>query len=99
MYFLLSLLATIIFTLLWIFVKSKKAMHFEYGALIFIGATIAWMVECIKFYMEGDGFIRFDQLWIDTVLGLITLFFGLVIYFLALFVPMLIKKHKERKNE
>ena len=85
MYFLASLLAAITFTLLWIFLKQKKSLHFEYGALIFGGA------------MEGDGFIRVDQLWIDLVKSFWTLFFGLVIYFCALFIPKLVKKHKENK--
>ena len=97
MYFLLSLVASITFTLLFLFVKTKGQWHFEYAALIFGGAAVAWMVECIKFAMEGDGFIRFDQLWIDLVISFWTLFFGFVIYFLALLIPKLIERHK--KNE
>ena len=97
MYFLASLLAAITFTLLWIFLKQKKSLHFEYGALIFGGATIAWLIVCINYAMEGDGFIRVDQLWIDLVKSFWTLFFGLVIYFCALFIPKLVKKHKENK--
>ena len=96
MYFLTSLLASITFTLLFIFVKNKRHWHFEYLALIYGGATVAWLVECIKFAMEGDGFIRFDQLWIDTVISFWTLFFGFVIYLGALFIPKLIKKHQEK---
>ena len=96
LYFIVSLLTTIVFTLLWIFIKPKKPLHFEYGALIFAGATIAWTVECFKFYMEGDGFIRFDQLWIDTVLGFCTLFFGLLIYFGAILIPRIVNKRKSK---
>ena len=97
MYFLLSLVAAITFTLLWIFAKPKKPLHFEYGALIFGGATIAWLIECIKFAIEGDGFIRFDQLWIDTVIAFWTLFFGMLIYCGAVFIPMIVKRHKLEK--
>ena len=99
MYLIISILATITFTLLWLFVKSKKHLHFEYGALIFSGASIAWLIECIKFAMEGDGFIRTDQLWIDTVIAFWTLFFGLVIYFGAVFIPIIARKHKAKKEE
>lgn len=96
MYLLVSLLASIIFTLLWAFIKTKKPLHFEYGAIIFGGATVAWTVECVRFAMEGDGFIRFDQLWIDTVMAFWTLFFGLTIYFGVVFIPMIVKKHKDK---
>ena len=97
MYFIISVLAAITFTLLLVFLKTKKYLHFEYGALIFGGASIAWMIECIRFAMEGDGFIRFDQLWIDTVMAFWTLFFGMVIYCGAVFIPMIVKKHKLEK--
>lgn len=97
MYFLVSLLASIVFVILYIFVKPKKPLHFEYGALIFAGATIAWMVESIRFAMEGDGFIRFDQLWIDTVIAFWTLFFGLLIYCGVVFIPMIVNKHKSKQ--
>lgn len=45
--------------------------------------------------MEGDGFIRVDQLWIDFLISLLTLVGGLLIYFSALFIPKLIKKSKD----
>ena len=96
MYFIVSLLATIVFTILWIFVKPKKQLHFGYGALIFAGATIAWTVDGIKNFIEGDGFIRFDQLWIDTVIAFWTLFFGLLIYFGVILIPMIANKHKSK---
>ena len=99
MYLIISILATITFTLLWVFIKSGKHLHFEYGALIFSGASIAWLVECIKFWIEGDGFIRTDQLWIDIVIALSTLLFGLAIYCLVVFIPIIVKKHKAKKNQ
>jgi len=97
MYFLISLTLALIFLCLFLFMKDKKKFHFEYGALIFGGATIAWLIVCINYSMEGDGFIRVDQLWIDFLISLLTLVGGLLIYFSALFIPKLIKKNKDNK--
>ena len=95
MYFLISLFALLIFLFLFLLTKNKNKFHFEYGALIFAGATIAWLIVCINYFMEGDGFIRVDQLWIDFIISLLTLVGGLLIYFSALFIPKLIKKSKD----
>lgn len=98
MYFLISLIVSLIFLFLFLFTKNRSKFHYEYGALIFAGATIAWLIVCINYAMEGDGFIRVDQLWIDLVKSFWTLFFGLVIYFCVSFIPKLVKKHKENKQ-
>ena len=95
MYFLISLFALLIFLFLFLLTKNKNKFHFEYGALIFAGSTIAWLIVCINYFMEGDGFIRVDQLWIDFLISLLTLVGGLLIYFSALFIPKLIKKSKD----
>ncbi len=96
MYFLTALAVTICFVCLWLFVKPKKELHFEYGAIIFGAATAMWFIDCVASAVNGEGFLSFEMptdLWISiwTVVG------GLVFYCAIVVVRMLIKKNKETK--
>lgn len=89
MYFLTALVCTIIAVLLWIFLKKHKELHFEYMALIFGGATLMWLIDCIASAAKGEGFLSFEMptdLYISiwTVAGGVIFYCGvfLVLYFI-----------------
>ena len=98
MYFLTALLFTIIFVLLWLFVKTKKPLHFEYGAIIFGGATAMWLIDCVASAIEGEGFISFEEIGLDLWISLWTVLAGLFLYCAIIVVPLIIKKIKEKKE-
>ena len=96
MYFLTALVMTICFVCLWLFVKTKKQLHFEYGAIIFGAATAMWLIDCIFSAAGGEGFLSFEMptdLWISiwTVVG------GLVFYCAIVCVKYLLEKKKAAK--
>jgi len=98
MYFLTALLFTIVFILLWLLVKGKKELHFEYGAIIFGGATAMWFIDCIASAIEGEGFISFEELSLDLWISLWTALAGLFLWCAIVVIPLIIKKNKEKKE-
>jgi len=98
MYFLTALFCTIVFVLLWLFVKPKKPLHFEYGAIIFGGATAMWLIDCIASAIEGEGFISFEEISLDLWISLWTVLAGLFLYCAIVFIPLIVKKCKEKKE-
>ena len=98
MYFLTALFCTIVFVLLWLFVKTKKQLHFEYGAIIFGGATAMWLIDCIASAIEGEGFISFEEITLDLWISLWTVLAGLFLWGAILVIPLIVKKCKEKKE-
>ena len=98
MYFLTALFCTIVFVLLWLFVKTKKPLHFEYGAIIFGGATAMWFIDCVASAIEGEGFISFEEIGLDLWISLWTVLSGLFLYCAIIVVPLIVKKCKEKKE-
>lgn len=83
MYFLVALGMTLISVALYLFVKTKKNLHFEVAAITFGAATLMWLIDCIVSAAEGEGFLSFEMpvdLWISiwTVLGGIA-FYGVML--------------------
>lgn len=98
MYFLTALVCTSVFVLLWVLVKGKKELHFEYGAIIFGGATAMWLIDCIASAIEGEGFISFEEIGLDLLISLWTVIAGLFLWCAILVVPMIVKKCKAKKE-
>ena len=83
MYFLVALGMTLISVALYLFVKTKKNLHFEVAAITFGAATLMWLIDCIVSAIEGEGFLSFEMpvdLWISiwTVVGGIA-FYGVML--------------------
>ena len=94
---LVFILVSLIFTILYLVIKPKKNPHFEYPALIFGGAIVVRIVDGIVGYLEGDGFINFDQIGIDLRLSLIVIILGVALWGIILLVSYLRKRHKANK--
>jgi len=96
MYFLVALAMTICFVLLWLFVKTKKPLHFEYGAIIFGAATAMWFIDCCFSAAGGEGFLGFE-IPTDVWISLWTVGGGLVFYAAIVLGKYLIDKKKQAK--
>jgi len=77
----ITILAALVFSVLFFIAKrsGKGAKAFGITALVFTGAALMWLVDCVVSVLEGEAF--FDISFEDTVLGLMILGFGLVIFF------------------
>lgn len=84
--------------LLWLFVKPKKELHFEYGAIIFGAATAMWFIDCVACAIEGEGFLSFEEITLDLWISLWTVLGGLALWAGIVFIPKLITKCKEKKQ-
>ena len=96
MYFLVALGMTLISLCLYLFVKTKKNLHFGILTIIFASATLMWLIDCIASAIKGEGFISFElplDIWISvwTVVG------GLFFYAVMLII-FLIKDKKQNQN-
>ena len=96
MYFLTALAATICFVLLWLLAKSKKELHFEYGAIIFGAATAMWFIDCVVSAIGGEGFLSFEMPT-DLYISIWTLSGGIVFYCAIVVSKLLIEKKKQNK--
>ena len=96
MYFLVALIATACFVCLWLFGKTKKPVHFEYGAIIFGAATAMWFIDCCFSLAGGEGFLSFE-IPTDIWISLWTLVGGLFFYFAIVWGKYLIEKKKASK--
>lgn len=76
----ITIAAAILFTVLFFvnYRKGKATKALATTALMFWGAAIMWAVDCAKAKLEGEPF--FDISREDTILGLIILAVGLVIF-------------------
>lgn len=96
MYFLTALGCTLIGVLLWVLFRKKKQLHFEYLAIIFGGATLMWLIDCIASAASGEGFLSFEMPT-DLYISLWTVGGGLAFYLVLVLVLFIIKKSKEKK--
>ena len=96
MYFLVALLAALTFVALWLFGKTKKDYHFEYGAIIFGAAAAMWFIDCIFSAAEGEGFLSFE-IPTDVWISIWTLVGGLLFWCGIVFGKYLLDKKKASK--
>jgi len=97
MYFLVALGMTLISLCLYLFVKTKRNLHFGILTIIFASATLMWLIDCIASAIEGEGFLSFEiplDIWISiwTVVGGL-LFYGIM------FLILYLKDRKQKVNE
>ena len=95
---LMSLLVTLIFILLFLLIQQKRNLHFEYGAILFGGASLVWLVDGIVAWMEGDGFISFGSLGMDLIIGAYSIVLGLLLWLIIILIPFITKKCKEKRK-
>lgn len=84
MYFLTTLVATIISGVLWFFFRDRKALHLEVLTITFGAATLMWLIDCIASAVKGEGFLSFDDPkdgWIALATLLVGIFFWLIVSF------------------
>ena len=97
MYFLVALGMTLISLCLYLFVKTKRNLHFGILTIIFASATLMWLIDCIASAIEGEGFLSFEipvDIWISiwTVVG------GLIFYG-VMFLILYLKDRKAKVSE
>ena len=85
MYFLVALGMSIISLCLFLFVKTKRNLHFEFLVFTFGAATLMWLIDCIAGAIEEGQFLSFElplDIWISvwTVVG------GIAFYLLLLLI-------------
>ena len=88
MYFLVALGMSIISLCLFLFVKTKRNLHFEFLVFTFGAATLMWLIDCIASAINGEGFLSFElplDIWISvwTVAGGL-LFYGVMLLIFTL---------------
>lgn len=98
MYFLVSLLLTIISLLLFFLLKNKKNFHFEILASIYGSSTLMWFVDCIASSIKGEGFLSFE-IPTDIYISLWTLFGGLLLWIIITLIVNKLNKNKQIKQE
>lgn len=96
MYFLVALGMTVISVLLYLFVKTKKDLHFGVLAIIFGSATLMWLIDCIVSATKGEGFLSFE-IPLDIWISLWTVGGGLLFYLVMLLIFYL--KDKKANKE
>lgn len=97
MYFLVALGMTLISLCLYLFVKTKRNLHFGILTIIFASATLMWLIDCIASAIKGEGFLSFEiplDIWISiwTVVG------GLIFYG-VMFLILYLKDRKAKVSE
>ena len=95
MYFLTALACTLIAVLLWVLLKNKKHLHLEYLAIIFGGATMMWLIDCIASVFKGEGFLSFEMPT-DLYISLWTVAGGLLFYGVLIAVIYIVNKKKAK---
>ena len=96
MYFLVALLGALTFLALWLLGKTKKELHFEYGAIIFGSAAAMWFIDCIVSAINGEPFLSFE-IPTDIWISLWTLLSGLAFYVAILLGKYFLQKKKQSK--
>ena len=90
----LTIVATLVFASLYFYKKRRqKSANAELTtALMFLGASLMWCVDCIANKLEGEPF--FDLSREDSILGLIVVGAGLIVYlFLRIHLPRIPTNH------
>lgn len=92
MYFILTAIAAIVSTTIWVFLSTQNRKKLSTLCFIYWGATLMWFVDhVISYFADGGKF--FDLSSSATWLGVIVVAFGL----LAWGVLLLINKQKEKR--
>ena len=85
MYFLTTLVCTIITGVLWFFFKDRKSLHLEILTITFGSSTLMWLIDCIFTAAEGEPFLSFDDPtdgWIALTAFAGAIFFWIVLSFI-----------------
>ena len=95
MYFLTTLVCTIIAGLLWFFFRDRKSLHLDILTITFGAATLMWLIDCIFTAAEGEPFLSFG----DPIDGWIALaaFGGAIFFWLVLSFVLNNNKKAEAK--
>ena len=84
MYFLTTLVCTIIAGVLWLLFKDRKALHLDILTITFGAATLMWLIDCIFSAAKGEPFLSFDDPmdgWIALASFVGAIFLWLIISF------------------
>lgn len=98
MYFLTALACTLIAVILWLVFRNKKQLHFEYLAIIFGGATLMWLIDCIASSISKEGFLSFEMPN-DLYISIWTVVGGLAFYGILVLVLFLINRKKATESK
>ena len=85
MYFLTTLVCTIITGVLWFFFKDRKSLRLEILTITFGSSTLMWLIDCIFAAAEGEPFLSFDDPidgWIALTAFAGAIFFWIVLSFI-----------------
>lgn len=85
MYFIVALVSALIAGVLWFFFKDRKGLHLDILAIIFLAATVMWLVDCIYSAASGEGFLSFDDP-LDGWIALWTILGGLFAWIVVSFI-------------
>lgn len=97
MYFLVALSMTLISLCLYLFVKTKRNLHFGILTIIFASATLMWLIDCIASAIEGEGFLSFE-IPLDIWISIWTIGGGLIFYG-VMFLILYLKDRKAKVSE
>ncbi len=85
MYFLTTLICTIIAGVLWFFFRDRKLLHLDILTITYGAATLMWLIDCIFSVIDGEPFISFasEDLQKDGWIALAA-FVGAILFWLVL---------------
>jgi len=85
MYFIMTLLAAVISTIVWYIKSPDDKYKLGILSLIYWGATLMWFVDHVMAYLMEEG--EFLEINLDaTLLGLTVVIFGLLVWVIVLLV-------------
>ena len=94
MYFITTLVVTLIAGLLCYLFRKVKNLHFEILLIIYGSATIMWLVDCFYSLGKGEGFISIE-IPTDIYISILTIFLGLFLWLIL----VLIINHSKKSNQ
>lgn len=84
MYFIVSLVCTIITATLWFFFRNRKALHLELLPIIYGTSTLMWLIDVIFTAAEGEAPLEFGTQ--DGWISLWTILGGIFLWLLLSFI-------------
>ncbi len=78
----LTCLAAVVTSILWYFKDAKNSYKLGTLALMYWGASLMWLVDCVFALMDGEAFL--DLSFDDTLLGGLIVLCGVVAWFVIL---------------
>ncbi len=85
MYFITTLVATLIAGLFCFLFRKYKKLHFEILLIIYGSATIMWLVDCFYDLGKGEGFISFE-FPNHIYISILTIFLGLFLWLILILI-------------